>query len=201
PLIPDSTSRGILSAALATQREGDAVDIHGLIDRIVAGHIPSRLPRLPAGTLERGCQLLLHYSDDSVPYWEDMNALVQQVQQVIGVMRTDLYEFTDKPLDARRWSPADNYCPWQPKKGLPIVVATDLGMGGGSSTAQIKNSWRPFIQRCEVAVSPLILLIPWRRKYWPEQQLGPYPYLIHWSPHTTAAMVRRRIGKGHATIS
>ncbi|NOY71935.1 MAG: hypothetical protein GXP14_06100, partial [Gammaproteobacteria bacterium] len=30
PLIPDSTSRGILSAALATQREGDAVDIHGL---------------------------------------------------------------------------------------------------------------------------------------------------------------------------
>lgn len=201
PLIADNTSRGILTAALVTQREGDAIDIHGLIDRIVTGHIPQRLPRLPAGTLERGCQLLLHYSDDSVPYWEDMNVLLQQAQQVIGATRINLYEFTDEPLEARCWNPADNFSTWQPKKGVPVLVATDIGLGGGNSTAQIKNSWRPFIQRCETAGSPLILLIPWRRKYWPEQQLGPYPYLIHWSPHTTAAMVRHRIGEGHAKIS
>jgi len=201
PLIADNTSRGILNAALITQREGNEIDIHGLIDRIVTGHIPKRLPRLATGTLERGCQLLLHYSDNSVPYWEDMNTLVQQFEQVIGATRINLYEFSDEPLAARCWSPPNNFSTWQPKKGVPVVVATDLGIGEGNIKAQIKNYWRPFIKKCEATESPLMLFIPWQRKYWPEQHLGIYPYLIHWNQHTTAAMVQHRIGEGHTILS
>lgn len=201
PIITHNTSRGILNAALATQREGNEIDIHRLIDRVVTGHIPKRLPRLATGTLERGCQLLLHYSDNSVPYWEDMNALAQQFEQVIGVTRINLYEFSDDPLAARHWSPPNHFSTWQPKKGVPVVVATDLGIGEGNIEAQIKNYWHPFIEKCEATESPLMLFIPWQRKYWPEQHLGVYPYLIHWNQHTTAAMVRHRIGEGHTILS
>ena len=201
PLITDNTSRGIFSAAVVTQRVGNEIDVYQLINQVVTGRIPKRIPRLSSGTLERGCQLLLHYSDNTVPYWEDMNTLEQQLQKVIGSDRISCYEFSDNPKEAKRWVSLEDADYWSPKKGIPIVVATDLDIWGSDSKELAKTKWRPFIDQCESAASPLVLLIPWPRRRWPEKELGAYPYLIHWSSHTSAAMIRRHIGKGHQVTS
>jgi len=196
-LLADNTSRGVLTAALATQREGDEIDIQSLIKHAVTGHLPQKLPRLSAGTLEQGCQLLLHYSNDMVPYWEDLNALAHQVQQSIGATQVELYEFVDEPQEAKRWLPPKQLDEWQPKKGKPLMVATDLGIGEQISTKALMDVWHPFIRQCEKVGAPLMLLIPWQRRYWPEQHLGSFPTLIHWHPCTSAAMIHRLFGQGH----
>ena len=195
-LFPDNTSRGILSAALATQRLSHEIDVHRLIEQSVSGHIPPVLPRHKVGTLERGCHLLLHFSDGMVPYWEDLKALAAQLGSVIGEQRVTVYEFSDAPKQARRWQPPKAFVNWQPARGVPVVAATDFGIPERETQSNIEQRWKPFIQVCESAGSPLLILIPWPPSTWPEY-LGGYPELIHWNPHTTAAMVRRVIGIGH----
>lgn len=199
-LFSDNTNRGILSAALATRRPGYQIDIFRLIYHFVTGKIPRTLPRLMSNTLERGCQLLLHYSDDMVPYWEDLAALATQIKNVMGQDRVDLYEFKGLPDSANTWVPPKTFKQWQPVSGIPVLVATDLGIDGSKGENNIAEEWLPFIHKCESAGAPLLLLIPWQRQYWPEN-LGDYPFLIHWNPHTSAAMIRRLIGPGHGVIS
>jgi hypothetical protein len=41
-----------------------------------------------------------------------------------------------------------------------------------------------------------VILVPWPEDRWPTD-IGAYPELMHWSPHTSASMVRARIGPGH----
>ncbi len=198
-LFPDRTCRGILSAALATRRLGHEIDVRRLIEQSVRGQTPSNLPRLKSGTLERGCQLLLHFSDGMVPYWEDLKALTAQIGSIMGERRLQIYEFTEAPKAARRWNPPSSFLTWQPEQGIPVLVATDFGIAERESRSIIEQRWRPFIQACEDSGSPLLMLLPWPQSAWPDY-LGRYPELIHWNPHTTAAMVRRVIGIGHEVV-
>ncbi|MEG7525316.1 MAG: hypothetical protein M3H12_19900, partial [Chromatiales bacterium] len=108
-LFSDNTNRGILSAALATRRPGYQIDVFRLINHFVTGKIPRTLPCLMSNTLERGCQLLLHYSDDMVPYWEDLAALATQIKNVMGQDRVDLYEFKGLPDSANTWVPPKTF--------------------------------------------------------------------------------------------
>jgi hypothetical protein len=50
-LFPGRTARGVFTAALATLRLGREIDVHALVGSVVRGHLPRRLPRLPAATL------------------------------------------------------------------------------------------------------------------------------------------------------
>lgn len=195
-LLPANRARGVLSAALAVLREGDELDVGQLIDRVVVGRLPSRLPRRPDATLSLGCQLLLDFGDTMTPWWEDLHALSSQVAAVVGEAAVSTFDFEAIPAAASRWQGDEKRGAWQPLPGTPVLVASDLGIRGRAAPRQVALAWQAFVARCEAAGSPLVILIPWPREYWPEG-LGRHPDLVHWNPRTTAAMVRQEIGPGH----
>ena len=85
--------------------------------------------------------------------------------------------------------------PWRPDN-CPILVATDFGVIGRSIADIQDTGWPEFINQCEKAGCPLLILNLWAEERWPEN-LGSHPELIHWSPSTTASMIRQVIGVGH----
>ena len=75
-LFPALTQRGILGAALMVRKPGKNINISALIAELVKGRIPQQMPFHSDTTLERGCQLLLDYSDSMTPFWEDLSARI-----------------------------------------------------------------------------------------------------------------------------
>lgn len=194
-LLPERTSRHIVSSALATLRVGQEIDIPKLIQAIGRRQIMVELPHRPDATLERGCQLLLDYGATMIPFWEDLSDLVRQVTDVVGQANIQAYSFDTLPTEAMHWTIDGERLPWQPD-GRPVLIATDFGIQGKSGRVPLNPAWLTFIERCDTAGSPLVILIPWPEQRWPAD-IGGYPHLVHWSPHTSAAMVKRKIGPGH----
>ncbi|MEJ1379015.1 MAG: hypothetical protein RPU32_13770 [Candidatus Sedimenticola sp. (ex Thyasira tokunagai)] len=197
PLFDDNTSRGLLSAALATRRRGRELDIEAMTSQAVRGALPRCLPYRDEETLANGCQLLLQYSKRTVPWWDDLAHLTRQVRQVVGEHSVALYEFDSRPDRAEQWHPdREEPTVWKPRPGVPVLVACDLGNPASHQPGMIRRRWQPFIRKCERSGSPLLLLTPWPVKPFPEG-LGRYPNLIRWHPRTRAERVRRVIGPGH----
>lgn len=194
-LFTENTSRGIFSAALATLRPGNEIDLSGLIEALVTHRALPRLPCLPSATLALGCQLLLDHRSSMVPFYEDLASLPEQIAQITPREHVEIFSFEGDPNRARRWTVDFEALVWCPDK-RPVVVATDFGIQGRGGRVEKPAEWSSFIERCRSDGSPLLILIPWPRERWPVG-LGSYPELIHWSPHTTAAMIRRKIGLGH----
>ena len=195
-LFPGLTHRGILGAVLTVQKIGQDINMNALIRQVVKGRIPKTLPKNINGTLGSGCQLLLDYNDSMVPFWEDLSALAGQIENLIGSERVKIYEFDKDPTSARHWTPPNRVKTWQPEPGRPIIVATNLNITGPRKQPDVKPFWHTFIKQCQQLHIPVVLLIPWQERYWPED-LGNHPILVHWNPATTAAMIHNLVGKGH----
>ena len=195
PLFPERTHRHILAAALSTRRVGHEIDISKLIAAICHREVLVQLPRRPEASLERGCDLLLDYSSSMVPFWEDLNGLIEQVGQVVGVANTRVFSFDTEPTKAKCWTAEGDLQNWQVQK-RPVLVATDFGITGLQGRASLNPAWHQLISDCAKFGSPVVILIPWPEHRWPKG-LGGYPKLAHWSPQTTAAMVKKQIGLGH----
>lgn len=195
PLFLEQTNRHLLSAALASLRVGQEIEIHSLIAAVCRREVVAKVPCRPDSTLEFGCQLLLDYSATMVPFWEDLNGLIGQVADVVGTGSTRVFSFDTRPTDAFTWTADGRREPWQPE-GRPVLAATDFGVQGGSARAEPDPAWQELTGRCSGDGIPLVILIPWPEEYWP-RDIGGSPELVHWSPGTTAGMIRRKIGAGH----
>lgn len=187
-LLPERTARHVLSAGLATTRATGRIDLTRLIDALCRCQPIRDLPRRREATLDRGCQLLLDYSSTMTPFWDDLQQLGQQVQDVVGERATQVYSFDTRPTQAHTWTTAGEPLPWRPD-GRPVLVATDLGIQGRAA-AEPSPDWPTLAEDCAKTGSPLILLIPWPGERWPKT-FPPSATLIYWGPRTTAGMVRR----------
>ncbi len=194
-LLPERTHRHVISAALATLRTGQDIDISKLLRAVCRREVIAELPRRPEATLERGCQLLLDYSTTMTPFWEDLNDLIAQVQDVVGPANTQIYSFDTAPTEAVRWLENGEREKWRPD-GRPLLIASDHGIQGKTGRAELHPDWSGFVASCAQAGAPLVVLIPWPESRWP-RDIGGYPHLVHWSPHTSATMVKGKIGLGH----
>ena len=195
PIFAEATSRAILSATLACRRPGAEVDVRALVAAVCRREPLARLPCLPDITLERGCHLLLDYSASMTPWWEDLAGLQYQVQHVVGDHVTQVYSFDRDPNAAFRWTPDLERDPWQPD-GRPVLAATDLGIQGRGGRVLPPRGWMEALTSCARHGSPLLILIPWPEPRWPQDfgvAVGA-PILMHWSPHTSAAMASHRKG-------
>lgn len=191
-LLPDLLARGVISAALGTQREGNELDLPVLLRGLAKCHLPRKLPRQRSASLAHGCQLILDFSDTMLPWWEDLRDLRRQVTGVVGKDGVTVFEFDQNPAQATEWSLDDQERTWQPVAGCPILVATDFGVQSYKSKRKVPDYWRLFINRCAAMFCPLLVLTPWRPDSLPKG-LGSYPKLIHWHQRTTAAMVRYKL--------
>lgn len=191
------THRGILVAALKVQKTSKTIDLEALIGDLVKGRIPQRLPYKTTITLENGCHLLLDYSESMTPYWEDLSALADQTENLVGRNRVKVYEFDQNPNLAECWpSYGEEPESWQFESGRPILVASNLGITGRQRCISLTPDWRTFIERCRNKKHPLLILTPWPQEYWPDG-LGSHPMVVPWTSSTTAGMLNSLVGKGH----
>jgi hypothetical protein len=197
-LLSSNTARPVLSAALATLREGDEPDIPRLIERLCNGQAVTRLPMMPRGTLERGVDLLLDNGEGMTPFYDDLKALAEQVRDVVGHDRYRGYSFQADPGQAAGRRSGGKRSAWQPTAGRPVLVVTDFGKGTPPiSRERVEMGiWRQFVQKCQRAGTPLLGLVPSHPDNWPVS-LGRHFKLVHWDPRTRASTVRHLVGCGH----
>ena len=188
-LLPERTARHVLAATLATERMAPDIDLPRLLYAICRRQPLRSLPRRREETVAAGCQLLLDYSATMVPFWEDLDALADQVRAVVGAQSTRVYAFDTDPTHARHWTASGEAQDWLPD-GRPVLVATDLGIQGHAQ-AQPSPGWRALAAACAGAGSPLALLVPWPEDRWP-RRFPANATLIHWGPGTTAGRIRRQ---------
>jgi hypothetical protein len=188
-LLPEPGARHVLSAALATRRRGGTADLPRLIEAIVRRRVLPELPRQAEPTVAAGCQLLLDYSGSMVPFWPDLHDLDEQVRDVLGRHAVTTFGFDGDPLTAEHWGAAGAPAPWTPD-GRPVLAASDLGLQSPSAAAP-RDGWEAFAADCARTGSPLLLLTPLPLDH-RARRLPANVTLIHWSPRTTAGLVRRR---------
>lgn len=193
-LFPKKTARGAVSAAVTRQVPGQDLDVAKLILSLVQQKPLKKLPVLPQLTVRNGCQLLLDFNDALMPWWEDMQTLILQFQQVLGETLCPVYEFSQNPLLATRWTETAEI-PWQPVANKPVIIATDLGVIQAPIGQRIRPSkaeWLEFINRCKKKKTPVTILFPLHPQRCP-YDLDKLTTLIHWHPATSSAMIKRLI--------
>lgn len=191
-LFPQKKARGLVSVVVSRKIPGYDLDVPKLIQSLVRQKPLTELPMRPRFTVRNGCQLLLDFNDALIPWWEDMQTLITQFQQVLGEALCPVYEFSQNPSIAVRWTEAGEI-PWQPVSEKPVIIASDLGVIHTPIDQRIRpgrKEWLDFINRCQQQNIPVIILFPLRPQRCP-YGLDKLTTLIHWHPATSAAMVKR----------
>ena len=195
-LFPKQRARAITSVAIAQCTRGQDIDIPRLIKSSVQHKALTSIPKLPQTTIRNGCHLLLDFSDALTPWWEDMHDLARQFQK-LNESLCKIFEFEDDPMSATYWSDTKGDVPWKPEKHKPVVIATDLGVVHRPSLGLRPDSstWIQLAQYCHRAEAPLIAIVPIHPTRWPKG-LDRWLHIIHWSPATSAAAVKRLLNHG-----
>ncbi len=192
-LFPQRTARSLLAASVTQPSHGHDLDILQLIRASVQRQPLRSLPLLPRFSTQQGCQLLLDFSKALVPWWDDMRDLIQQFHAVLGETACSVYEFTDNPRHAVRWTEAGEQT-WQVIAEKPVVIATDLGQVH-TAHHELRSSlsvWRDFALHCRRWQIPVIVFTPLGYKRCPKE-LAQLMSIIDWNPHTCASDIKRMI--------
>ncbi|MCP4467936.1 MAG: hypothetical protein GY813_14460 [Halieaceae bacterium] len=197
-LLPRNRAAGVLKAALAVRRSGRRLDVPRLIDRVISGKPLLELPYLPAGSLERGVDLLCDYSESMQPFYADLENLGNSLQKIMGGERCRVFEYDIDPMTAIAWTARDEPVAWAPVPGRPVLLATDFGRGSpqGLRRRLQAKTWRSFLTYIERNQVPLLAWSPLPPATLP-RWLGHETKIIHWDPRTRAGAVSRLIGIGH----
>jgi len=193
PLFDRLARRGILAAALATLvPEGD-LDLDEIVAIVGQGRALRRLPRLPTPTLRAGAQLLLDVSSGMDPFLEDQQHIVDALDDILTDDRLEVLYFAGCPGRGVGKGARDDWTAWTaPPRGVPVVVLTDLGIGGPilDDDRAASAEWLRFAHHVHAEGHPLIGLVPYEVSRWPAA-LAREMVLIHWSERTTVGAVRR----------
>lgn len=193
-LFPHQTARGLISATVTRQVPGSDIDTRKLINSLVQQKPLKKFPVLPQATVRNGCQLLLDFNDALMPWWDDMHSLISQFHRVLGAGLCPVYEFSDNPVQAIRWT-ENGEQPWQANPNQPVIIATDLGLIQAPIAQRFrpgKSEWLEFIASCKQQKTPVIILFPLHPQRCP-YNLDKLATLIHWHPATSSAMIKRLI--------
>jgi len=197
PLIPHRRQRAVLSAAVATRTAEGEVDLEPMIRRIVHRRHVSALARQPTPTLRHGVQLLLDRSESMAPYLADLEDLRLALEKTVGRHRVWSTSFSGAPLKPCL-AAAGRHRSVKLRRGIPVVVATDFGIGAPLSTrpAATEADWLALAAAARRLSCPIVALTPHPSVYWKDSIARCYT-LIPWDPMTTAGDIRRVLGPGH----
>jgi len=191
-LFPASKSRAVITEIVSQNSRGRDLDIKRLIEATARQKYLHALPTLPEISTRNGCQLLIDMNEALMPWWQDMQDLVQQFQAVLGTEVCPVYEFDDNPFEAFRWTEAQGELKWKCVINKPVIVATDLGVRKTPNSGLRSNveTWKNLTTFCQRRRVPLIALVPLNSTRWPKG-LKSGMHIIHWNPATNAAIVKR----------
>jgi len=190
PLFMPQWTRGILSAALATQADDGLLDIERVTEILARCEEVQRLPTLPSRTLGRGVQLLLDKSQAMMPFVRDQAWLLREIRSVVGTNKVEVLRFIGSPARGAGVGPK----PWSvyrpPPPRTPVVLLSDLGICQPLLAADWagEEEWAEFAGLVCRADCPLIAFVPYKVARWP-RSLTRLMTIVPWDRPTTAASV------------
>jgi hypothetical protein len=198
PLFAAHQARAIVAAAVATRRHDGDVDVARALEDVTRRRPLRRLPRVPRASLQAGCQILVDYSRAMEPYAADREALVHALRTTVGEPRVSVYAFRGPPLGTSRGGRPDPDAWRPPPRGTPIVIVSDLGIGGPPLDRHrtTRQDWLALATRARRARCPLVAFVPFGPKRW-DPVLARHITHVHWDRPTSVGVVRRAIGPGH----
>ena len=191
PLFVRTWTRELLASTLALQVPSGRVDERELVGLVTRGRPVTEIPRRPRRSLSLGVQLLVDIGEGMEPFARDQSELIGEIRHVVGSSRVAVLRFRDCPTRGAGDGPAwtwKRYLP--PEPGCPVLVLTDLGIGGPSvhSERSRPNEWVALVSRLQRRTSPLIAFVPYGRDRWPDQ-LRDVLTIVQWDRSTTVAKV------------
>lgn len=195
PLLAPNWSRGILAAALATFADDGPLDVDRIVDGIARGRVLGHLPRRVVPTLRRGAQLLVDISDSMTPFARDQALLIDEIRRTASADAVDVLRFSGCPSrgagrgSRRTWS---RYAP--PASGRPIIMLTDLGIGGVPWATDIvdEREWLEFLSALDKQGHAATAFVPYGMRRRPAR-LAKFINFVPWDRSTTAGSVKARM--------
>ncbi len=192
PLFAPATSRHLLTAALRTSSGEGPPDVEVLIQVLARGESAPRFPLQEQPTLSRGVHVLLDKGEGMQPFARDQRELVAQLRRVIGSEGVASTPFVGLP--GRR--PLRGRAFVLPPPGTPLLLLTDLGLGGPSysTTSASLEEWLALARKWSVAGYPLVAFVPYPRSWWP-RELTRLVRIVQWDRCTTVGRVLSTSGR------
>ena len=195
PLFFPRWTRGILSAALATNSEIGDVDVDRVVKILATGRSVEKLPLRSLPTLNRGMQLLIDRSQAMEPFIKDQVRLHKEIVNVVGSDRVTTLRFVGCPTRAAGTGPLETWPQYEPPlPAAPVLLLTDLGIGrprlGGERSGV--SEWLNFAHLLKKANCPLIAFVPYGESRWP-LALRNHMSIIQWDRNTTAVTVSKKL--------
>jgi hypothetical protein len=192
PLLDPRREAALLAELVSTTLRSGRPDIGQLI-RVVTTRRPIRaIPRRARPTLSQGVQILLDLGLGLRPFVEDRDHLEAALHRVVGSTLVKVAWFTDDLSSDVFLDEGDDPAPYAlPPPGVPVLIVSDLGIGGGS----LRTQWPRVENLVELSDqlrargSFLCALAPFSRSRWPAG-LDRRLVLVPWDRRTTMATVR-----------
>jgi hypothetical protein len=193
PLLDPHAEREILFAATARSVPRGAVDATRIVSIVARGRPLTEVPRHLRLTIGAGVQVLLDAGPGMDPFQRDQAEFADLAKRIVGDDNVEVALFTGSPLrgvDSRDGPAEYRY----PPSGRPVLLASDLGIGGprvGAGSFAVKE-WLRLLEELAVQGSRVVAFVPYPRSRWPRALAGRM-VAIEWDRPTTVAAVRRAI--------
>ena len=192
PLLPPGRACSILAAAVETRDLNGPVDIDRLVETVARARPVQQLPRLPLSSLVRGVQLLVDTGLGMEPFARDQQELTSELRRVIGRSRVTELRFRNIPTRGAGSGPVWTWASYlPPAPGTPVLVLTDLGIGGPRVSPQRSQAWewRTLAECLARRGSSLIAFVPYPSSRFPPG-LARSMTIVPWDRTTTISTVR-----------
>ena len=192
PLLPPGRASSILAVAVETQDLNGPVDIDRLVETVARARPVQQLPRLPLSSLVRGVQLLVDTGLGMEPFARDQQELASELRRVVGRSRVTELRFRNTPTRGAGSGPVWTWASYLPAApGTPVLVLTDLGIGGPRVFPQRSQAWewRMLAEFLARRGSSLIAFVPYPSSRFPPG-LARSMTIVPWDRTTTISTVR-----------
>jgi hypothetical protein len=200
PLFTPHWTRGIVAASLATRAStGLIIDLSQLLDTIARGRPIRGIFHISRPSLSRGVQILVDISEGMQPFARDQMELMRVIQGVVGIHATAILQFRSCPTRKVGVGPVWTWRGYQPPQpGTPVLLLTDLGIGGPSLRLQRSRTeeWQSFARTLSRHSCPLVAFVPYPPERWPTRLMQEM-IILQWDRATTFGTVRKAIGPWH----
>jgi hypothetical protein len=200
-LFPPQASAAMIVAAVATAAGDGPPDVERAVETLASRKPLDRLPQLPRRSLFRGVQLLVDIGEAMEPFARDGDELADQIRAVVGRNQVAELRFCDCPLREVGDGPVWTWGPYRPPDpGTPVLVVTDLGIGGPLYYPQRSRTeeWLTFAELLHRRVSPLVAFVPYPPDRWPPT-LARVMTVVQWDRATTITAIQAAIKKARVT--
>jgi hypothetical protein len=167
PLLAPRGARNIVAAVAATNAAEGEIDIERIVAHVARGEVLLGLHRRGTVTTRNGLQLLIDRSESMTFFARDAIWVEQQIVHVVGADRVQSLRFAELPQRGIGRSGEEWRAYRPPIAGVPILVLTDLGIGG-TSVALAAAEWAAFAKMVKAAGCPVVALVPYPPQRWPE---------------------------------